>query len=52
MKRLLLLSNSTNFGEPFLQYPIRTIQQFLGSGRFRSAFCALCWRADFVFGLR
>jgi len=31
MKRLLLLSNSTNFGEPFLQYPIRTIQQFLGS---------------------
>ena len=30
MKRLLLLSNSTNFGEPFLQYPIRTIQQFLG----------------------
>ena len=29
MKRLLLLSNSTNFGEPFLQYPIRTIQQFL-----------------------
>jgi dipeptidase E len=32
MKRLLLLSNSTNFGEPFLQYPIKTIQQFLGSG--------------------
>ncbi|MSO23536.1 MAG: dipeptidase PepE [Acidobacteria bacterium] len=31
MKRLLLLSNSTNFCEPFLQYPIRTIQQFLGS---------------------
>jgi len=31
MKRLLLLSNSTNFGEPFLQYPIKTIQQFLGS---------------------
>ena len=30
MKRLLLLSNSTNFGESFLQYPIRTIQQFLG----------------------
>lgn len=30
MKRLLLLSNSTNFGEPFLQYPIRTIQEFLG----------------------
>jgi dipeptidase E len=30
MKRLLLLSNSTNFGEPFLQYPIGTIQQFLG----------------------
>jgi dipeptidase E len=30
MKRLLLLSNSTNFGEPFLQYPIKTIQQFLG----------------------
>lgn len=31
MKRLLLLSNSTNFGEPFLQYPIKIIQQFLGS---------------------
>ena len=31
MKRLLLLSNSTNFGEPFLQYSIRTIQDFLGS---------------------
>jgi len=30
MKRLLLLSNSTNFGEPFLQYPLRTIRQFLG----------------------
>ncbi|HEU0007523.1 MAG TPA: dipeptidase PepE [Terriglobia bacterium] len=30
MKRLLLLSNSTNFGELFLQYPISTIQQFLG----------------------
>jgi dipeptidase E len=30
MKRLLLLSNSTNFGEPFLQHPISTIQQFLG----------------------
>ena len=30
MKRLLLLSNSTNFGEPFLQYPMRAIQQFLG----------------------
>jgi dipeptidase E len=30
MKRLLLLSNSTNFGEPFLRYPIRTIQKFLG----------------------
>jgi dipeptidase E len=30
MKRLLLLSNSTNFGEPFLQYPLRMIQQFLG----------------------
>ncbi len=32
MKRLLLLSNSTNFGEPFLQYPIKTIQEFLGAG--------------------
>jgi dipeptidase E len=31
MKRLLLLSNSTNVGEPFLQYSIRTIQQFLGT---------------------
>ena len=31
MKRLLLLSNSMNFGEPFLHYPIRTIQEFLGA---------------------
>jgi dipeptidase E len=31
MKRLLLLSNSTNVGEPFLQYPIRAIQRFLGT---------------------
>jgi dipeptidase E len=31
MKRLLLLSNSTNFGEPFLQRPITTIHEFLGS---------------------
>src|SRR5262245_63830325 len=31
MRRLLLLSNSTNFGEPFLRYSIRTIQDFLGS---------------------
>jgi dipeptidase E len=30
MKRLLLLSNSTNFGEPFLRYPIATIEHFLG----------------------
>jgi len=30
MKRLLLLSNSTNFGEPFLQDPINIIQRFLG----------------------
>lgn len=31
MKRLLLLSNSTNFGEPFLHYPLKTIQNFLGA---------------------
>ncbi len=31
MKRLLLVSNSTNFGEPFLQHPLRTIQNFLGA---------------------
>jgi dipeptidase E len=30
MKRLLLLSNSTNFGEPFLQHPLPVIQAFLG----------------------
>lgn len=29
-KRLLLLSNSTNLGEPFLQYPKQEIKQFLG----------------------
>lgn len=28
MKQLLLLSNSTNFGEPFLQYPLRTFRSF------------------------
>jgi dipeptidase E len=33
MKRLLLLSNSTNFGEVFLQYPLKTIQEFLGAIR-------------------
>jgi dipeptidase E len=32
MKRLLLLSNSTNFGEPFLQHPLGIIQSFLGEG--------------------
>ena len=30
MRRLLLLSNSTNFGEPFLQHPITSIHKFLG----------------------
>jgi dipeptidase E len=30
-KRLLLLSNSTNFGEPFLRHAIEPIRQFLGS---------------------
>ncbi|MEW5978862.1 MAG: dipeptidase PepE [Acidobacteriota bacterium] len=30
MKRLLLLSNSTNPGEPFLQFPQKHIQAFLG----------------------
>jgi dipeptidase E len=30
MPRLLLLSNSTNLGEPFLQYPKQEIKNFLG----------------------
>ncbi len=30
MKRLLLLSNSTNFGESYLEYPKEAISQFLG----------------------
>src|SRR5690349_15560826 len=30
MPRLLLLSNSTNLGEPFLQYPKHEIKSFLG----------------------
>ncbi|MDA0195658.1 MAG: dipeptidase PepE [Bacteroidetes bacterium] len=30
-KRLLLLSNSTNLGEGYLEYPQKTIQQFLGN---------------------
>jgi dipeptidase E len=29
-KRLLLLSNSTNLGEPFLSYPLEQIREFLG----------------------
>lgn len=29
-KRLLLLSNSTNIGEPFLEYPMPRIKHFLG----------------------
>jgi len=31
-KRLLLFSNSTNFGEPYLQYPRPHIKAFLGTG--------------------
>lgn len=31
-KRLLLLSNSTNPGEPYLGYPRQAIRQFLGEG--------------------
>ena len=38
MKRLLLLSNSTNFGEPFLHYPLRIIRDFLGSGIHKALF--------------
>lgn len=30
MRRLLLLSNSTNFGEKYLEYPQSTIKHFLG----------------------
>jgi len=31
-KRLLLISNSTNFGEPYLSFPQPYIKEFLGSG--------------------
>lgn len=38
MSRLLLLSNSTNLGEPFLQYPKQEIKNFLGADVKRIAF--------------
>ncbi len=31
MRRLVLLSNSTNYGQPFLLYPEHAIKQFLGT---------------------
>jgi dipeptidase E len=31
-RRLLLLSNSTNYGEDYLRYPLSAIQSFLGDG--------------------
>ncbi len=36
--RLLLISNSTNAGEPFLQYPMPVIREFLGKERLTCAF--------------
>lgn len=36
--RLLLISNSTNFGEPFLQYPLPYIKDFLGDKPLRAVF--------------
>ena len=31
--KLLLISNSTNAGEPYLKYPMPRIDEFLGSVR-------------------
>lgn len=38
MKKLLLLSNSTNPGEPYLDYPKYNIKQFLGSKPVKALF--------------
>lgn len=38
MKRLLLISNSTNPGEPYLDYPKQNIKQFLGDKPLRIVF--------------
>lgn len=38
MKRLLLLSNSTNPGEPYLDYPKHNIKQFLGNKPLKALF--------------
>ena len=51
MKRLLLLSNSTNFGEPFLQHPITDDSAVLGLRCFGGALRALCWSPHLLFGL-
>jgi dipeptidase E len=37
-KRLLLLSNSTNYGEPYLGYPAAAIKEFLGAEIKRTLF--------------
>ena len=37
-RRLLLLSNSTNYGEEYLRYALREIQSFLGTGTRRVLF--------------
>ena len=36
--RLLLISNSTNPGEPYLDYPKQNIMEFLGSGHVKALF--------------
>lgn len=36
--RLLLISNSTNAGEPFLDYPKKNIQNFLGTSKIKALF--------------
>ena len=36
--RLLLISNSTNAGEPYLQYPLPAIKDFLGKRRMKCLF--------------
>ena len=36
--RLLLISNSTNAGEPYLDYPKNNIRDFLGTGKVKALF--------------
>ena len=40
--RLLLISNSTNPGEPYLDYPKNNIKEFLGNNPVKGTVYSLC----------